>query len=312
MALPPSYSVAERLRKRHHLLRATRSFFDGQGFLEVETPTIVPSPGLEVHLDAFEVVGTKGRRWLSTSPEYQMKRLLAAGMSRIYQLCKCYRRDELGWIHEPEFTMLEWYRAHAGSEEVMRDTEELAAELARLVNDKPLLQRAGRTIDLTPPWQRLTVSEAFARFAGADALALASDEDKFYRVLVEQVEPKLGTERPTFLTHYPARMASLARLVPGRAEVADRFEAYIDGIELCNGFGELTDAREQRSRMVRDQAARERLGKTAYPIDEKFIAALEQGLPPSGGNALGMDRLIMLLLGADDIQGVMAFPTALL
>jgi elongation factor P--(R)-beta-lysine ligase len=176
--------LRERLRKRHAIMRAMRDFFDQQGFIEVETPVMVPSPGLELHLDAFEVVGGAAPRWLSTSPEYQMKRLLAAGLPAIYQICKCFRRDELGHLHELEFTMLEWYRACAeGSEAVMRDTEELVADLARTVCGSAVISIYGRSIDLTPPWERLTVSEAFARYAEADAQLLAGDEERFYRLL---------------------------------------------------------------------------------------------------------------------------------
>lgn len=306
MAANSANDLRERLSKRHGLIRAVREFFDQRGFIEVETAVMVPSPGLELHLDAFEVVDAAGPRWLSTSPEYQMKRLLAAGLPSIYQLCKCFRRDELGDLHEPEFTMLEWYRSSAGSEEVMRDTESLVAHLAQITFGKSVITRRGKTIDVTPPWERVTVAEAFERYAGADAIALAADEERFYRLLVDEVEPKLGQKRPTFLTEYPAPMASLARLIPTRPAVADRFEAYIDGVELCNGFGELTDPVEQRRRLERDHAARLRAGKASYPIDEKFLRALQQGMPPSGGNALGIDRLVMLVLGAQRIRDVIA------
>jgi lysyl-tRNA synthetase class 2 len=306
MPVSSANDLQERLSKRHGLIRAVREFFDQRGFIEVETAVMVPSPGLELHLDAFEVVGAADSRWLSTSPEYQMKRLLAAGLPSIYQLCKCFRRDEIGDLHEPEFTMLEWYRSCAGSEEVMRDTEQLVAHLAQITYGQSAIPRRATLIDVTPPWERVTVAEAFERYAGADAMALAADEERFFRLLVDKVEPKLGQQRPTFLTEYPAPMASLARLIPGRPVVADRFEAYIDGIELCNGFGELTDPVEQRRRLERDQAARLRAGKPPYPVDEKFLRALEQGLPPSGGNALGVDRLVMLVVGAQRISDVIA------
>ena len=306
----PRGSTEAVLRGRHAMLRAVREFFDGRGFLEVETPVMVPSPGVEPHLDAFEVAGSAAPRWLSTSPEYQMKRLLGAGLPRLYQICKCFRRDEQGTLHEPEFTMLEWYRSPAGVEEMMRDTEELAAHAARSVlGGSTVIPGRGRPLDLSPPWRRLTVAEAFRQYAGANAIELAGDEAAFYRVLIEKVEPRLGREAPVFLTEYPAQMASLARLSPENPAVAERFEAYLDGVELCNGFGELTDPAEQRRRMLADQEARRRLGKPAYPIDEKFLRALELGLPPSGGNALGLDRLVMLVLGAQSIQEVMAIPS---
>jgi len=267
----------------------------------------VPSPGLELHLDALEVRGTRAPRFLHTSPEYHMKRLLAAGMPRIYQLCKVYRGEELGRLHEPEFTMLEWYRARTDFHAMMRDTEELAAAVARELSDTSVIVGERGAIDLAPPWERLTVNEAFERHAGVRVSSLLPDEEAFYRTLIERVEPELGRSRPTFLTHYPASMASLARLSPQDPLVAERFEAYVDGIELCNGFSELTDAAEQRARLEADLAQRERLGEPPYPIDERFLAALEHGMPESAGNALGVDRLLMLLLGQPDIGSVLAF-----
>ena len=272
---------------------------------------MVPSPGLDLHLDAFEVVGGREPRYLITSPEYQMKRLLAGGLPRIYQLCRCFRRNELGALHEPEFTMLEWYRAFAGSEEIMRDTEELVAHVAAAVNGgSKTIPGLDRPVDVSPPWERLTVAEAFQRHAGVEVGAVLEDEERFFRLLVDHVEPALGRGRPTFVTRWPARMASLARLCPDDPAVADRVEAYVDGVELCNGFGELIDPVEQRARLARDRSARAAAGKPTYPIDERFLSALEEGLPPSGGNALGVDRLVMLVLGIDAIDGVLAVPDA--
>ncbi len=297
------------MKARHAAMRATRAFFDSRGFVEVETPCLVPSPGLELHLNAFEVVDAGAPRWLSTSPEYQMKRLLTAGLPRIYQICKCFRKGEEGRLHQPEFTMLEWYCSFAGSDQMMRDTEELVAHAVRALHQGSTRIRGRRGwIELQPPWQRLTVAEAFRRYAQLDAAEAARDEETFFRVLIEQVEPNLGRDAPVFLTGYPAAMASLARLDPNDPTVADRFEAYVDGVELCNGFGELTDPVEQRRRLAADQRARQERGKTVYPLDERFLAALEEGMPPSGGNALGMDRLVMLLLGAEHIDEVVAFP----
>lgn len=300
------------LRLRHRVLRETRAFFDARGFVEVETPALVSSPGTELHIDAFEVMGARAPRWLSPSPELHMKRLLCARMERIYQVCHAFRRDEQGGMHEPEFTMVEWYRARAGSDEVMRDTEDLVAHLAGvLAAGAPALRRGGRRIDAAPPWERLSVREAFERHASVRLDDVVGDDDAFHRVLVDEIEPRLGHERPTFLTRYPARMASLARLHPDDPSVADRFEVYVAGVELCNGFGELTDADEQRRRFERDVEERRRLGKPAHPIDERFLAALARGMPASGGNALGFDRLLMLLTGADAVADVMAFPEAL-
>jgi lysyl-tRNA synthetase class 2 len=288
-------------------MRAVRRFFDGLGFVEVETPVLVRSPGLELHLEALEVSGLGGPRWLQTSPEYHMKRLLAAGMSNIYQMCKTFRRDEQGRLHQPEFTMLEWYRSHAGFEEMMRDTEQLVAQVAVELLGTTRIPGIGADVDVAPPWERLSVRDAFTRYASTPFAELVEDEEAFFRSLIDEVEPHLGRGRPTLLTYYPASMAALARICPGDPSVAERFEAYVDGVELCNGFGELVDAAEQRSRLLADAALRRRLGKREYPIDERFLAALEHGVPASGGNALGIDRLIMLVLGVQDIAGVVAF-----
>jgi lysyl-tRNA synthetase class 2 len=300
----------ERLFARAALIAEVRRFFHERSFLEVETPLAVPSPGLDLHLSALELKTSKPARYLITSPEYQMKRLLAGGLERIVQIGKCFRDDEIGERHQPEFTMVEWYRAWADVEAVMRDTEELVAHVAEARSGRRVLLTAQGEIDVTPPWPRLTVREAFARYAGLGLDDVVSDETRFYRVLVEQVEPALTELGAVFLCEYPASMASLARKKPGDPRVAERFEAYVGGIELCNGFGELTDAQEQRSRLLHDQAERARLGLPVYPIDERFLGALEEGIPPSAGNALGLDRLIMLALGAAHIEDVLAIPAS--
>jgi lysyl-tRNA synthetase class 2 len=296
--------VKPHLARRAALVREVRSFFDAGGFLEVETPVLVPSPGLELHLDAFAVEGAA--RFLSTSPEYQMKRLLAEGHERIYQLTRAFRRGERGSRHNPEFSILEWYRANAGVEDVMLDTEQLVEAVTNGV-----VELSGRAVATKAPFARMTVLEAYRDFAGiaeAETLAMAkADEDRFFRLLVDVVEPALAAlDHAIFLTEYPASQASLARRKPGAPEVAERFELYVAGVELCNGFGELTDPVEQRARMERDRDERARRGLPAYPIDEKFLAALAT-VPPSGGNALGLDRLIALACGTTSIGDVMAF-----
>lgn len=296
------------LTQRAAIVRAVRGWLDGAGFVEVETPSAVPSPGLDLHLDAFSLGNAREPRWLITSPEYQMKRLLSGGLERIYQLCRCYRRGEEGSRHQPEFTMLEWYRALAGSDDVMRDTEQMVAHAARTVLGTTRVEGERGAIELAAPWERLTVDEAFERYAGVRVADVLPDEERFFRILTETIEPELGRARPVFLIEWPASMASLAQLLPnGRA---DRFEAFVDAMELCNGFGELTDAVEQRARLQHDQRAREARGLPVYPLDERFLAALEEGMPPSGGNALGVDRLVMLLLGARDIDDVVALSAA--
>lgn len=302
--------IARHLTQRALVMRAIREHFDLAGFLEVETPIAVPSPGLDPHLDAMGVTWSGAPRFLITSPEYQMKRLLAGGLERIYQLCKCFRNDEIGSRHQPEFTMLEWYRAYAGMPEMMSDTEQLVAHVARTLHGRPVLFAGEREIDVTPPWPRITLREAFEWFAGIAMDEVMPDEDRFFRLLVESVEPALEGVGAAFLCEYPASMASLARKKPGDASVAERFEAYVAGIELCNGFGELTDANEQRARLLHDQSVRTKAGQIVYPIDERFVAALEEGMPASGGNALGVDRLVMLAVGAEHIEDVLAVPAS--
>jgi lysyl-tRNA synthetase class 2 len=300
VAAPADSIVLQVLALRAALLISIRRFFEERDFIEVETPAIVPSPGLDVHLRAFEVRAPNGEPagWLATSPEYQMKRLLSAGAPRIFQLCRSYRAQEHGHHHEREFTMLEWYRANATSDDVIRDTEELVASVAKAM-DQP-------APEVQPPWARMSVDEALQFHANVTLDSLIGDEERFFRVWAEEVQPCLGRERPVFVTDWPASMASLAKLKPNG--MADRFEAFFRGVELCNGFGELTDAEEQRRRFERDLAERRAAGAPVYPIDERFLGDLERGMPESSGNALGVDRLLMLLVGADSIQTVMPFP----
>jgi lysyl-tRNA synthetase class 2 len=301
------------LTRRARLNRAIRQFFEQRGFVEIEAPILVPSPGLELHLDAFAVED----RYLITSPEYQMKRLLAGGLERIYSLGKVFRRGELGPHHNPEFTMLEWYRANAGWEAIAEDVEQLVAEAGAAV---------GSALELEPPWPRMTVAEAMRQFA---AVRVDGDEsadelrarvraaghrapdggdfgDVFFTVFLDAVEPKLGRERPVILYDWPRPLCALARLKPGDPRVVERFEAYAGGLELCNAFGELTDPVEQRARCQRDLDERRARGLPAYPLDERFLTALAD-VPPSAGVALGVDRLAMLLLGAHDIRDVLPF-----
>ena len=303
-------AAIRRLEARAKGLATIRRVLAHERFLEVETPLAVPSPGLDVHLAAFEVHGMRAPRWLITSPEYQMKRLLAGGLPRVFQLARCFRKDERGERHEPEFTMLEWYRAFEGSAALMRDTEllvsRLALELAATHRLSVAALGVSGEVDVTPGWETLTVLEALRQHAGAELDTLLADEDEFFRVWSHDVEPKLGFGRPTWVIDWPASMASLARLHPERPAFADRFEAYVCGIEICNGFGELIDPVEQRARLARDQEERRARGLPVYPIDERFLGALEEGLPPCAGNAMGVDRVLALVLGASTVAGVMA------
>lgn len=301
------------LRARARALSLVRAYFDRERFLEVETPAMVPSPGLDLHLDAFEVRGAAEPRYLVTSPEYQMKRLLAGGVPRCFQVARCFRQGELGGHHNPEFTMVEWYRSFAPVEAVMVDTERLVREVVGELSGRQEVTVGGVGVDLSQTFERVPVGEAFARHAGVsadEALRLAStDEERFFRLLVERVEPALArSPRGVFLVDYPAPFASLARLCPDDPRVCERFELYVGGLELCNGFGELTCPLEQRARLERDQAARRARGLPSYPVDERFLAALEEGMPPAAGNALGLDRLVAVAVGASRISDVMSFP----
>ena len=286
---------------RSRLLQALRGFFAARDFTEVETPVRLRAPALELHIDAEPA----GAGWLRTSPELHMKRLLARGLPRIYQLGPCFRRGERGALHHPEYTMLEWYRAHADGGDILRDARELLAHAALETLGAAAISFRGQRVDLAAPWAVLTVSEAFRRFAGWDP-ADAYDEDRFNLDLVEKVEPNLPRDVPVALVEYPAAAAALARRKPSDPRVAERWELYVAGLELANAYTELTDAAEQRARFAACAEARRRLGKGVYPLDEEFLAELPR-MPPAGGIALGVDRLAMLLADAPDIGGVMAF-----
>ncbi len=296
------------LARRAELLASARAFFAGRGYLEVETPVLVPSPGLDVHLDAFETNGPPALRYLSTSPEYQMKRLLGDGHRRIVQVARAFRREENGQRHNSEFTMLEFYRAFATMDDILADTEQLVARLT-----EGAVRLEGRAaIDTRPPFSRISVAEAFARYAGVDEATMlrlaSSDETRFFELLAFTVEPKLAElDHAVVLTRYPTQFASLARRCDDDSRYAERFEIYVAGVELCNGFGELTAEPEQRARFLADQAERTARGLPAYPIDERFLAALARGIPKCAGNAVGFDRLAALACGKADIADLLAF-----
>ncbi len=293
------------LEKRSLIIEAVKKHFCDKGFLEVETPMRIPSPAPELHIDAEP----SGTRFLIASPELQMKRMLATGQyDRIFQICRCFRRGERGENHLPEFTMIEWYRAGAGIAELMEDCEEMIRCAAVACDVFPRAHRKNATIDLSPPWERMSVSDAFEKFAGWRPGA-SPDPRMFDKDLVDKVEPALAsTCRPVFMVEYPASMASLARLSPNDPSTAERFELYAGGLELANGFAELTDPVEQRKRFEDEESARRVAGKQPYTIDERFLHALESGLAPCAGIALGVDRLVMLLTGAEKIDDVVAFP----
>ncbi len=293
---------AERLRDTARAAAATRAFFAERGFTEVWTPLRVPAPGVDFHVDAIAA----SEQYLITSPELEMKRLLVGGMPRIFQLATVARAEENGPLHAPEFTMLEWYRAFSTLEDVLRDTEELVRSVVRsLAGEDGVFVLGHRKVSVGEPFERITVREAFARYAGvADAAELAErDEDRYFDLLVSQVEPALAERpRPVFLTHYPISQAALSRPYAEDPTVAERAELYFGGVELCNAYGELTDAVEQRRRMASEAQRRAELGRAVYPLDEPFLAALTEGMPPSSGNALGFERLVMVATNRSQIR----------
>jgi len=319
------------LKKRAAIRRAVAAWFEQQGFLEVETPARVPSPGQEVHLEA--IAAGEGR-YLITSPEYHMKRLVAAGLPRIVQFCRCWRAAERGSHHQPEFTMIEWYRAGARLEDIAADCEAILGAAARAAGTWPMVEvpasrsRTGKPegLGLQTPFERLTVREALARFAGIDLRGdesvaqmrtLASRagcdlgtaetwDDIFFQIFLDRVEPQLGVRRPSIVSDWPLPLAALARRKPDDPLTVERFELYAGGLELANAFGELCDPVEQRERFVGEAELRRQRGRAIYPIDEKLLAALAD-MPPTCGVALGFDRLVMLVTGAETIGEVVAF-----
>ena len=298
----------QRLGHRAELLHRTRLLFRARGLLEVETPRVVDAPGTEVQLAPTPVVqrtepgAAPRRRYLITSPEYHMKRLLAGGAPAIFQLCRVWRDAEHGDRHRAEFTMLEWYRPWAGLAEIMSDCE----AWIRALNGGDRLAYRGASVDLTPPWPRVKWFDALTERAGiVEPRRLTPDEQ--LRALVEHVEPTLGRGHPEFLVDYPIEMASLARPSPADPTVAERFELYVEALELANAFGELTDAAEQRRRCEADNSERARMGLPELPLGERFLGALAEGMPPSAGSAAGFDRVVMLLTDAPDIDDVLAF-----
>jgi lysyl-tRNA synthetase class 2 len=300
--------VAENLRARARAKNVIRGYFEEQGFLEVDTPVVVPGPGTDRYIEPFQTA----RGFLSPSPEFQMKRLVSGGLSRVYQLSPVLRAEELGPLHQPEFMLCEWYRAFEAYESVQADTEALVRRVTlALRGESRIPSTRGHEIETSGPFERITVREAFRRFAGVgDAAQLArDDEDRYFQTLVDAVEPALSRfERPVFLVEYPRTQAALARACPGDADVAERFELYLDGVELCNGYGELVDPLEQRARFEADLRIRAERGQQPIPIDERFLGSLADGMPLTSGNALGFDRLLLVILGAQNLGEVQAFP----
>ena len=319
------------LEQRTAIIQAVRSFFDSHGFCEVQTSLLQVSPCAEAHLHGFKatLLGTdlkpKQDLYLHTSPEFAMKKLLVAGMEKIYQVCPVFRNGEGSVLHSPEFTMLEWYRINADYRDIMRDCINLVQYLSEKLNIN-VFKHGKHTADPNLNWNVTKVVEVFDKYVEIDlnkylgdrdgfatviqekGIRIAEDDtwdDLFFRVMAEKVEPNLGIGAPTILYDYPAHMAALSRKKPTDPRFAERFELYICGVELANAFSELTDAAEQRARYEAEMKLKQDLYGETYPVDEDFIKALEHGLPESGGIALGIDRLVMLATGAEKINQVL-------
>ncbi len=323
--------------KKHYIdrtvvLRSIREFFWSLGFLETDTPVAVKLPGQEPYLhpipvDFHDPEGKFERFYLHTSPEFSLKKLLAAGFEKVFYITKCFRdREEFGTefaTHNTEFTMIEWYRAPGTLENIMDDTEELFKYVGKQLSVSELIYKKAQ-IPFTCNWDRWTMKETWQKFLGVnldeylaiDALkTLAvrlgyevspSDqyEDVFFKIFLNEIEPKLGFERPVFIYNYPKSMCSLSRVCASDNRYAERFELYVAGLELANAFGELTDASEQNRRLEEDKALRSKLGKPTWAVDPDFIGALESGMPNAGGIALGVDRMVVLFTGAHGLNEV--------
>lgn len=316
------------LEKRAHLIAGIRRFFTERGYLEVETSALQNSPGMEVHVKAFETRlydvdrETFAAKRLHTSPEIAMKKLLVAGLPKIFQICQVYRNAEGSTLHSPAFTMLEWYQTGLSYRGLMEETVEMIRAVAGDV-----IRWRDNISDPFADWQFISVTEAFAQYAEIDLEAVLDDydgfvaaaaqtdcpahegdtwDDIFFRIFLEKIEPHLGHPAPTVLYDYPAGMAALSRKKPEDPRYAERFEVYICGMELANAFGELTDAAEQKNRFVAAMREKKQIYAEDYPVDEDFISALEYGMPECSGIALGVDRLAMLLSGAEDIRLIRA------
>jgi lysyl-tRNA synthetase class 2 len=311
------------IRTRTKVENAIREFFLQRHFIETRTPLLVPSPGMETHIRPFRLEDS----YLPTSPEFAMKRLLVGGLERIFQICSSFRDEPPSNTHHPEFTILEWYRAYAGYEDIMRDTEELFAFVATKLFGKPAILYQGQEISLAPPWPRLKVRDLFLKMTGIDLVktsareAMASEcvrlglgareeenwDDLYFKIWLNLIEPKLPANQAVFVTRYPKSQAALSVVDQDAdgTEWARRFEVYAGGLELGNAFEELTDPVEQRRRFEKDMDLREQIYGPDFPrnkMDEEFLEALTEGMPPSGGIAMGVDRMVMLFANESEID----------
>ncbi|MFH2019046.1 MAG: EF-P lysine aminoacylase EpmA [bacterium] len=321
----------ENLWVREKIIDVVRAYFKERGFHEVETPLLVKTPSTEPFLEVFETelvddVGKKQKRYLPTSPEFAMKKMLSAGSGSIFQITKSFRNGEgKSPKHSPEFTILEWYEVGGDYMTVVKDFEKLMREICQELGKKDnRLSYQGKTYDLGSSWEQITVTEAFERYADINQETMLNEkklkevaiqkgyqisrettwEEVWNQIMANEIEPKLGQTRPTVIKDYPVSQAALARKKSGDPRFAERAEVYLGGMELANIFSELTDWREQEARCKADLAERKKLGKKEYPIDREFIEALKKGMPKTGGIAVGVDRLVMLMTDANKIEEV--------
>lgn len=322
------------LQLRQKVIRATRAYFDDCGFYEVETPALQPTPGLDAHIMGFQTNwdnhdgSLRAGMYLHTSPEFAMKKLLTAGAGDIYQICHVFRNRENSPSHSPEFSMIEWYRTDADYWAIMDDCVQLLRSVAKACGIQ-LFRHKGKTSNPFNVFQIISVEDAFWQYCKIKMLDTVGDvealrkeanrigvrtdsgdgwDDIFFRIMGERIEPYLGTPAPTLLYDYPAHMAALSRIKESDPRVAERVELYVAGLELANGFSELTDAAQQRARFIEEMDEKQRLYGLRYPLDEDFLAALEFGMPKAAGIALGMDRLVMLATGAEKIDDILWAP----
>jgi lysyl-tRNA synthetase class 2 len=296
----PAKKIAT-LKKRALVIQSVRHFFTNQGYLEVETPILCPTIIPEAHIDPVTCQG----RFLQASPELCMKRLMAMGADHIFQISRCFRNNERGSRHLPELTLLEWYASGQTYQDLMETCEAMIRYVAGKITGGDHLFYQGRKIQLTPSWQRLSVSRAFEKYADK-SMETAVEDGSFDEIICNDIEPRLGIDRPVFLYDYPRIHASLAKLKPGNPNLSQRFELYIAGIELANAFTELTDPTEQRKRFEKENECRVLHGSLPLPLPERFLADLKQ-IDDAAGIALGLDRLVMLLCDCASIDDVVAF-----
>jgi len=296
--------LKEILIKRHLILKTLRQWFYDRGFIEIQTPVSSDTPIPEASIDLFEIKDEQPRTYLLPSPELYLKPLLCQGLKKFFSIGPAFRKKEKGRLHLPQFTMLEWYRAHADYTKLMEDCQGLILSAWKVVSQSndPSLRYDNHIIDLSPPFEAITIHDAFTRYAGWDPISVR-DEERFDKDLVFKIEPSLPRHRPVFLLDFPAWAASLSRLQEKNCQVSERVELFIGGIELANGFSELMDPEEQEKRFHYENKKRRHLGLTTLTIPSAFLSSLK-GCPPSAGMALGVDRLVMLLTNSTHIRQV--------